>query len=207
MIKFVYFDVGGVLIKDFSETDKFNKMLSDFGLNKEQESLFLKLFLENSTSICKGNISCDEFLFKTKFDLKLNVSNDLDLCQEFVDRFEVNLDIHSFLEKISKEIKIGLLTNMYPNMLSKIKIKNLLPEINWGVVIDSSEVGYEKPEIEIFKLAEKFAGVAPNEILFVDNTKNHLEVAKKIGWQTYFFDSKNYSKSCLELNEYFARII
>jgi len=46
------------------------------------------------------------------------------------------------------------------------------------------------------------AKVEAGEILFVDNKKINLEVPKKMGWQTFWFDSKDYEKSNKELEEF-----
>ena len=46
-------------------------------------------------------------------------------------------------------------------------------------------MGLQKPEPKIFELAQKLADVRGEEILFVENTKEHTEVAKTLSWQTF----------------------
>lgn len=39
-IKFIYFDVGGVVILDYSKTNKWNEMLTDLGIPEELKPKF-----------------------------------------------------------------------------------------------------------------------------------------------------------------------
>ncbi|MBI5613876.1 hypothetical protein HY947_03040, partial [Candidatus Gottesmanbacteria bacterium] len=68
---------------------------------------------------------------------------------EFVNRFEKNQSIWPVLESIHKTYRMGLLTNVYPRMLDEIKNRDILPPIQWDVVVDSSIVGYQKPNPKI----------------------------------------------------------
>lgn len=88
---------------------------------------------------------------------------------------------------------------MYPGMLEAIRQKGLLPNIAWEVVVDSSEVGFCKPNSEIYELAQDRAGVKPEEILFVDNTRENIEAAKRLGWQAVLYESSS------GLETYFSR--
>ncbi|MDP1743281.1 MAG: HAD-IA family hydrolase [Candidatus Amesbacteria bacterium] len=187
MIKFVYFDLGGVVIKDFSGTNKWEEIKNDLGvINLGFDDWF------DNLELCLGKNSLDQ-----KFENIVVSLND------FIDRFESNPSISPIIDSIHKKCRIGLLTNAYPNMLNQIINRKMIPEFNWDVSIDSSVVGLQKPDPKIYELAEKLSGCNREEILFVENTKGHIEVAKSFGWRTFLYDSKNYEKSSLELLEYF----
>ena len=53
-IKFIYFDVGGVVILDYSKTNKWNEMLEDLGVSEETKPMFNQLFEEHEQRICSG---------------------------------------------------------------------------------------------------------------------------------------------------------
>jgi putative hydrolase of the HAD superfamily len=84
---------------------------------------------------------------------------------------------------------MGLLTNVYPRMLDEVKKRKILPPIQWDVVVDSSVVGYQKPDPKIFEIAQKMAGVDKSNILFVENSIENIDAAKVLGWNTFHYDS------------------
>jgi FMN phosphatase YigB (HAD superfamily) len=55
---------------------------------------------------------------------------------------------------------------------------------------------------EIYQIAQEKAGVPAKEILFVDNRQKNIDGAKKVGWQTFFYDSKDYNKSSHDLGNF-----
>ena len=163
MIKFVYFDVGETVIKDFS------------GTNNNEHDL---------------EICCNKF--PIEFSAVL----------EIVKKFERNESIWPVIQEVIKYFRIGLLTNMYPGMLLEIKKQELLPDVKWNLVVDSSVEGFAKPGKEIYEIAQKRAGVETNELLFIDNTLANVEAAKSFGWQTFLYDPSNYEQSSKNLLEY-----
>lgn len=96
---------------------------------------------------------------------------------------------------------------MYPEMLDAIKEKGLLPNSNWAAVIDSSIDKVKKPDKGIFELAEKRAGFSGQEILFVENGMKHIKAANDFGWQTFWYDSSNYSQSSKKLADHLGIIV
>ena len=197
-IKFIYFDVGGVVIKDFSGTNKWNELKQNLGLKPEQYEEFETFFDEYEPQVCLG-LDIETLVPKLKEKFSLNLPDDYSFLMDFVNRFEKNDSITKVLEKAQTKYKIGLLTNMYPNMLNAIKRNGLMPEANWDVVVDSSVVHLRKPQTEIFELATSEAGVKKQEILFVENGKKHVDAANEFGWQTFLYDSSNPEASSLEL--------
>ena len=53
--------------------------------------------------------------------------------------------------------------------------KELVPNINYSVIIDSSEVHMKKPDKDIYELAQKKAGVLPSEILLIDDREDFIK--------------------------------
>ena len=198
MIKFIYFDVGGVVIKDFSGTNKWEELQKGLGLKQSQFEEFISFFDEYEPQVCLG-LDIETLVSKLKEKFNLNLPDDYSFLMDFVNRFERNDSIVKVLEKAKEKYRIGLLTNMYPNMLDEIIKKDLIPKTDWDIVIDSSIVKLRKPQKEIFELATKKTMVNPNEILFVENGKKHIDVAKEYGWQTFLYDSSNPEKASEEL--------
>lgn len=55
-------------------------------------------------------------------------------------------------------------------------------------VVDSSEVGMRKPEPRIFRLVLERLGVAPHEVLFVDDFPVNVEAARAVGLHAVLAD-------------------
>jgi len=50
-------------------------------------------------------------------------------------------------------------------------------------------VGFKKPAIEIFQKAVEWAGTEPEKILFIDDLRKNVEVARSLGMQGIHFVS------------------
>ncbi len=188
MIEFVYFDVGGVALIDFSKTNKWDELRDNLSLDDEGIAMLETFFDTASDRACRGLVDVDEFLKELAPHITRSLPDGFSLLKDFVDRFEKNETMQSVVDTVSKKYRYGLLTNMYSRMLDEIHRQKLLPEAQWEVVVDSSVVHLIKPESQIFELATERAGVDPRHILFIDNTQRHLDAAQKLGWQTLLYD-------------------
>jgi len=206
MIKFVYFDVGGVVIKDFSETDKWDDLRRELEIPINRSQEFEDIYDLHQDEI-NTNQEIDSLIpiYKEKFNIKIPKNYSF-LVDGFVKRFEKNYDIWPIIKTIKSKFKIGLLTNMYPNMLTEIKKAGLLPDIGFDQIIDSSVEKVQKPHKAIYELAENRSGFKGEEILFVDNNKKNLDAAKAFGWLTFFYDSSNYKVSSQKLSNYIQNL-
>jgi len=203
MINFVYFDIGGVVIKDFSKTNKWEELRAGMGIKPEQAKGFNEIFDKYEPEVCTGR-DIETLVPMLQQKLNLTLPKDYSFLQNFVNRFEKNESIWPILQKIKKSQKVGLLTNMYPNLLDAIYKAGLMPDIKWDIVIDSSIEKVRKPQIEIFQIAQYRSGFKGKEILFVENGVKHVDAAKKFGWQTLLYDPANTEKSNKDLEEFFA---
>lgn len=200
---FIYFDIGGVVIKDFSCTDKWNDFKEGLGLKANQFEAFENYWDQEIHPRVNLDLDIDSKVteFNTKF--QLNLPNNFSILNEFIIRFNLNPSLWPIIQQlITSNIQIGLLTNMYPRMLTAITEANLLPVVKWDVIIDSSVEKVQKPDPAIYKLAQQKAAVPYQEILFIDNTQKHLEAAKKLGWQTLYYNSCDYINSTQKLKHY-----
>ena len=203
MVSFVYFDVGGVVVLDFSSTDKWKQFKKELGILKDKDSEFESFWDKYEPKVNAGrDVETLLPFIERKFGSKLPESYSL-LIDGFVNRFEANKSIWPVIKKIHKKCKIGLLTNMYPHMLEAIKNNGLLPKVKWDVIIDSSVEGVIKPNPKIFRLAEERAGFKGNDILFVENSQKHIEAARAYGWQVFLYNSKRPKEESKRLSKLF----
>lgn len=187
MVKFVYFDVGGVALQDFTGRNYGEEFSSRIKLGK-----YGNLYSLWNNFLKKSNNNFP-FFYQKYLTWK-------------VKRLGDNKTIWPIIKIINKSSKVGLLTNMYVNLLGLIKKSNLLPNIDWDVVVDSSVVGVEKPNLKIYKIAEEMSGFIGKEILFIDNTKQNVDAAIKFGWNGFLYDPTNCEASSKKLLEYYKTL-
>ena len=188
-IKFIFFDIGGV----FLEWDNcFKNAAKKHNLDRQQISA---LFGKYDDQITKGQMTPEEFWRKCQEELFIKNAKDFNFLESWVDDYIPITDVYSFVKALSKKYKIGLISNIYKGMFSLLIEKNIIPNISFDVKILSCEVGLRKPEIEIYTLAQSKCHLKNSEILFIDDVKIHLEPAKRMGWQTFLFETHNVDKS------------
>ena len=200
-IKFIYFDIGGVMIKDFSATKNWDKMTTEWEVFGERKKDIDDFFYGIEREVCERR-DIEDFLPILKKVFEAKVPKNYSILKDFVDRFEKNEGIWKIVDECKKKYSVGLLTNMYPNMFNSINKRNLMPKNCWEIIVDSSLEKCSKPQEEIYKIAQEKAKVGPEEILFIDNVEKNLRVPKEMGWKTFLFDSRDYEKSNKELEKF-----
>ncbi len=200
-ISFVYFDVGGVVLLDYSGTNKWVEMRRGLGLTPELDPQFDIIWNKHREQIC---IDYDiENLVPQLRQIGLRIPNDYSMLQDFVSRYDPNPSIWPVITYAQSKVKTGLLTNMYPRLLSTIFARqDLRVDQGWDVIVDSSVVGAQKPDPKIFEIAAKMANMMPSKILFVENSLEHVNAAKQCGWQTFLYDHTKPSKSSQDLRDF-----
>lgn len=203
-IKFVYFDLGGVVMLDFSGTGKWEELRKELGISSNRAKEFKEFWVKREIELCSGKKNTEDMLplIVDKFGAKIPDNYSL-LVNGFVDRFEADPAIWPVINEIHSTSRIGLLTNLYPRMFEAEKEKGILPDVKWDEIINSSIVGYAKPERGIFRVAQEKAGASGDEILYIENTPMHIEAASKFfGWQTFLYDPTKPEKSSKDLGSF-----
>ena len=190
-------------MQDFSGTNKWQELMHDLHIPNEKLQAFDQLTKLYRQKASVGYMTLDEEIQGVRDTLHLPIPKTYSFLDDFVNRFEQNMSIWPVIHTIHKTHRIGLLTNMYIGMLDKIMERGLMPPESWDAIVDSSVVHLKKPDPMVFALAEQQAGAPHNEIFFVDNLEENILAAKKFGWQTFFYDSKNIVSSSQKLLEVF----
>jgi HAD superfamily hydrolase (TIGR01509 family) len=98
----------------------------------------------------------------------------------WVDIFTENTEVSELILSQKGKWRLGLLSNTNPLHFGYIYWKYPVVRVfdRW---ILSHEVGFKKPEVEIFRRAVEWASVEPEEILFIDDMKQHIDAAVALG--------------------------
>lgn len=202
MVNFVYFDLGGVVEIDISPTDRWTKMKRDIGITSDKDVKFEKFWKKYEPELSVGKDQ-DSLVPLLRKEFGLHLPHGYSMLNDFVDRFEVNKSIWPIINEIKKNSKIGILTNMYPGMLDAIKKRNILPSVDWDIIIDSSVVKVAKPDAKIYALAEEKSHTKGTNILFVDNNQKNINAADNFGWLTFLYNPSIPVTSSNELLNFF----
>lgn len=192
-IQFVFFDINGCMVRFFQAA--FSSLASDTGTSPE---LVEATFWHYNDAVCSGKMSIDDFNKALAERLGVPV---IDWRKYYLEAVQPIPEAQEALCWASQSFKVGLLTNTMPGLIDALLQKGALPKINYDAIVDSSKVKVIKPEVHIFDLAAEAAGVPPEDILLVDDSRANLMAAEKMGWHTLWFDDFRPSESIDKLKE------
>lgn len=178
-VSFVYFDVNGCLVRAASRA--FVRLAEE---TNNLPDVVETAYLHYSDEADRGHMTMSDF--DTFLAERLHAL--VDWKKIYLESIELIQPMHELLLWASEHYRVGLLTNSKPGMIPMLREAGLLPHINYDVIVDSSEVGAIKPERAIYEKAQEWAGVPPQEILFVDDTRTNLFPAESLGWHVMQFD-------------------
>jgi len=184
-IKFVYFDIGGVLINYY---DFFQTASTLHGVRHKD---MIKLFDNIEHRYTLGKATPEDFWQECIEEFKITPKKNFNFLKSWVADYKTIRETYNFIYKIKDKYKIGIISNIYHGIFELLIENKMIPTIKYGAVIESCKVGFRKPDKDIFDIATKKAGVNPNEILFVDDRLDFIEGAKTHGWNTFQFDPLN----------------
>jgi len=193
----IIFDFGGIFVDlDFSKTaDAFNRLgvagdFSQFFSKAGQTQLF------NQFEV--GAISSSEFLSGLRKFLNLPKVSD----EALIDAWgALLLDIQhervEFLKEIGKSKKVFLLSNinqLHEEWMDRYLLQN--PQFkdfysHFDKVYFSHRIGLRKPHSEIFEFVCQDSGLDKNKTLFIDDSIQHVEGARKFGLHAHHLDPSN----------------
>lgn len=195
MIKFVYFDLGGV----FFEWDQaLATAAKEFNLTVDD---LIGAFNDVDEDITKGKIDPEEFWVYCQKKFHIKNGFNYDLLDSWISDYVPISQTYDFAKSLIIKYKIGIISNIYKDFYPSLIKKKIVPDITFDTVILSCDVGMRKPEPEIYDLAQDQSGVKPEEILFIDDSESSLIIPNELGWKTHLFDTYNPEKSISKLEQ------
>lgn len=190
-IELIIFDLGNVILP-FNHCQIAEK-LSRFSINHEEpKEIFSFLFDIEKGAVNPyetGKISTLEFFESIKRSLKLSISFD-EFKPIWNDIFWEDNGVSKIIYALKGKKRLFLLSNTNPlhfdYILSRFPVIRVFDR--W---ILSYEVGFKKPAIEIFETAMKYSLTEPQNIIFIDDVKSHVDVASSLGMKAIHFESAN----------------
>ncbi|MGV6829232.1 MAG: HAD-IA family hydrolase [Flavobacteriales bacterium] len=187
MIKSLIFDFGGIFINLDKEAT--HKELHRLGLEK-----FSKKMIQINELYEIGKITSHEFLNYYKKEIPNTTEQQLIYAWNSILQ---NFPIHKlqFLKRLSQEKKYYLILLSNTNDLHINWVKYNIPFYEefkncFDAFYLSHEIGYRKPNKAIFEYVLKENQTQANQCLFIDDTLEHIQTAKKLNIHTWNLDPK-----------------
>ncbi len=187
--KIVIFDWGGVVEShkkgEYNIDVAIENLIKHFN-PKETENIVERYY---SRSIELGvkdirNIN-DELWFEylnEEFNLNCTPEEFYECYIKEFDKVEYYKNVVNFAHSLKDKCKIGILSNL--GSLDKQRLDKQVNLKQFDYVWLSFELECRKPEEKIYKIVEKDCKLKPEKILFIDDCKENIETAQKLGWNT-----------------------
>jgi len=188
-IEVILFDLGNVILpfSHYQIAEKLSRCSEkkDF---QDPSKIFSDLFDFQNGSVNlyeAGKVSSEEFFesLKKRFQLFISFEDFVPIWNEI---FTENEKVSALQRSLKGKKRLGLLSNTNPlhfdYVLSEFPVLRVFDK--W---ILSHEVGFKKPAREIFQAAIEWAAVEPEKILFIDDTKGHVDAAVSLGLRGIHF--------------------
>lgn len=179
MIKFVIFDVGGVLIRWEDEwlLDAFTRK---YEIDKRNIGKYYYKWLKKSWT---GEISEIEFLKRIIKAVGIKSSPQsmrVFWKSVFRKRSSMNKDVVSVVKNLHKNgYKLGVISNTSGKYRAQLYVNRFKRYFNSTVM--SCDVGMKKPERRIFVYVMRRLHAKPKECIFIDDKMEHVKGAHKAG--------------------------
>ncbi len=190
---FIYFDVNGCLVHFFQRA--FAELAADTGASAD---IIETAYWHYNDDVCRGVISIDDF--NAELASRIGVER-VEWQKYYLKVVEPILQMHELVKWASERYRIGLLTNTMSGLLGTMRHGGQVPDLDYDVIIDSSEIGTIKPEAKIYDDAQERAGCPPEEILLIDDSRVNLMAAEKHGWHVLWFDDARAEESTNHVRE------
>ncbi len=183
MIKALFFDLGGVLLRTQNRSIR-EKLGQEFGMTYDQIDSFV--FESQSSKLASiGRISEDEHWMDVTRRLGLDASHMPRLRDTFFAGDVLDMELVNFLRQSRGTYKTGLISNAWSGLRPWILREKFDDAFDHMVI--SAEAGFAKPDPRIYQLAMEKLGVLPEESIFVDDVQKNIDAANNLGMKGILF--------------------
>ncbi|MBU4589516.1 MAG: HAD-IA family hydrolase [Candidatus Omnitrophica bacterium] len=182
-------DLGNVLI-DFDHRIAVKKILCC--TPKKEEDVYDLFFDSGLTEAYEeGKIDTNEFYRRVKEFLKLDMEGDkfFPIWNDIFFETPLNIKMCDFLKGVKSKYKLVLISNLNVTHFEFLKPRMRIFN-EFDKLVLSYEVGYRKPAPEIYKVALDFARVGPEKAFYIDDRRDLIEGAGKLGIKGMVFDGE-----------------
>lgn len=190
--KLIVFDWGGVIDSHRAEeSNVFSaiiRVMKRMGCKLDNELIIQKYnnCAYNRIHIGTINDSCQikkwYQMIKSDFELSGTFDEFVSVYEEEYSKVYFYKEIIELINELQNKCQLGILSNLI--YLDKSRLNSQVNLSRFDYVWLSFELGYIKPQPEIYKIVENDCQLAVKDILFIDDNTENIQMAQKRGWYT-----------------------
>jgi transcriptional regulator with XRE-family HTH domain len=177
---FVYLDINGTLIRFFHKA--FVEIARKAAISTD---IVETLFWRHHDSLATGQATWQDF--DNIMGKELGVEG-FSWHEYYMANIETMPNIVELVNWIAENYEIGIFSNSFPGIVDELKQQNIIPNVPYKVIVDSSKYGLVKPDLKFYGTAQQLTALEAREILLIDNERPNLTSADRSGWHTVWFD-------------------
>lgn len=179
--KALIFDMGEVLVRTYDRQPR-TLLAKTFNLSFEQLEK-LVYFSESALKSFAGKISDEDHFRGVLMDLGKPGMDYRDFQDAFWAGDDIDKEMLGFISSLRSKFKLGLLSNAMDTTRERLNKDYNLSDY-FDVSVYSYEVNLAKPSPEIYKIILHQLDVEPHQAIFIDDLKENIEAAQKLGLTT-----------------------
>jgi len=192
-VQFVYFDVNGCIVRSYQRA--FGKLAHDSGQPVDVVETF---FWHYNDLVCRSEMTLEAF--NSELATLLHMDR-VDWAKYYLAEIEPMSHMDEVVRWVGQHYGVGLMTNIMPGLLAEMRQREIIPDLEYDAVIDSSEIHAIKPEAKIYQVAIERANLPAEKVLFIDDSRANIMAAEKSGMHVLWFDDSRPEESAEKIKQ------
>lgn len=190
MIRNLLLDMGGVILN--VSYQKVIDTFKSYGIENFDKVYTQAAQVEIIDRFEEGDCSAEEFRAGVRKLLNKDLTDEQIDSAWFSMILDIPMDVIRLLDELKKKYRLFLFSNTNVLHIEYLKgeFRRRLGYDFFGTMFEkaffSNEIQCRKPHPESFAKVLELAGIKAEETLFIDDSPQHLEGAKKVGLNTYW---------------------
>lgn len=184
MIKAIIFDVGGVLLRTHDHTPR-RRLESEHGLD-EWESERLVFSGKNGVAAQRGEITDAELWGRIASELELTQDELVSFRNAFWAGDRLDHEIVDYIRELQAAgYQTAIISNATDNLRRQLEQFDITAAFD--LIVCSAEEKVMKPDLDIYRRTLRRLGRAPDEAVFIDDSKPNVDAARTLGIHAIHF--------------------
>lgn len=184
--KLILFDWGNIVeshLTGYSCVDAYNKLFVECGYTGEKEpfKVIAKYKLDCIKTIDEYKIKYE--IMKKECGLNKTFNEYVDIYKKVFENIDYYKDVADYEVSLKDRCYIGIYSDL--TLFDIDRLDKQVGLANYDYLFLSYKYGVEKPDLDYFKQVNSELPFEGKDILFIDDKKENIESAKKVGWNGF----------------------
>ena len=187
MIKTILWDIGGVILRTVDRTPR-EALAKQFDLSYEE--LAITFFGDDDKlRVQRGEITIAQHFNNVANKLKMPTENIPSFREQFFAGDEIDQKLIAWINSNRGLFQMAILSNAMLDLRAKLENTYRISKYFQEIFI-SAEMGLTKPSPDIFNCVMNELGRKPEEIIFIDDNLDNIQVAKLLDMYSILFENR-----------------